>query len=210
MAPFVPIPGGAQVYILFNLDGVTISNRLWFWTDAISPPGSTELQGLADGVYSWHTSMIMPYLSQDLLLGTVIAYDWSDPSTPFETTTGPSINGDVAENSHSANVALSVGFRWPINYPHLKRNKNFVPGVALSDINLNTPTAFIQDVLFEAYAALIDDARLFSPGDYWYWVVASAWEDNVLRSEQLIAPSIGPVPREKIIIGQRRKRLPAS
>lgn len=209
MAPFVVFPNGAQVELIFILDSQVISNRLWFWT-AGDPPASAELVGLADGVYTWYTSTILPSLSDQLQLATVVAKDWSTPTTPFEVTTFPPINGGVAEQSHSANVAVVVGFKWPIQYGRLKRNKNYVPGVPLSQVDLNTPTAAIQDVLFEGYAALIDAARLFAPSDYWYWVVASAWDNGAVRSEQFFGECTGPLPRPKIILGQRRKRLPLS
>ena len=64
--------------------------------------------------------------------------------------------------------------------------------------------------MFEGYAALIDAARLFAPGFYWRWVVTSQFLDNSPRTEQRFGECIGPVPREKIILGQRRKRLPIS
>jgi len=209
MGVFVPLIDGAQVQLVFILDGEIVSNRLWFWTD-LPPFGTTELVGLADGVYDWYTSTILPSLSQDLLLATVVATDWNTEGNVGEITTRPPIIGGVAEGSHSANVALSVGFRWPINDNRHKRNKNYVPGIPLSEINLNTPTATIQNALFEGYAALIDAARVFPPSDYWYWVVTSAFVDNAPRTEQHFNVSIGPTERASIIIGQRRKRLPIS
>lgn len=209
MAPFVVFPNGAQVELVFVLGGEIVSNRLWFW-NADGTPSSAELLGLADGVYDWYTTWILPALSDDLLLATVVAKDWSTPTTPFEITTLPPIAGGTLEESHSANVAIVVGFRWPLQYSRLKRNKNYVPGTPISAIDLNTPTATIRDVLFEGYAALIDAARDFAPGSYWNWVVTSAIEDNASRSEQLFGVCIGPVARAEIKLGQRRKRLPLS
>jgi len=207
VAPFVVFPNGVQVELVFILAGQVVSNRLWFWTP-LDPPGSTELLDLADGVYSWYTSNILPSLSNELLLQTVVAKDWSTPTTPFEVTTLPPIAGGTVESSYSANVALSVGFQWPIQFARLKKNKNYVTGIPLSAVDLNTPTDAIRDALFEGYAALVDAARLFAPGFYWFWVVTSAWEDNTLRSEQLFKKCIGPVERARILVGQRRKRLP--
>jgi len=209
MAPFVVFPNGVQIELVFTLGGEIVSNRLWFWTDDY-PPGSAELLGLADGVYSWYTSLILPSLSSELVLATVVAKDWSTPTTPFEVTTLPAIAGGVAEPSHSANVAISVGFRWPLDYGRLKRNKNYVPGIPYSAIDLNTPTMAIQNTLFLGYADLIDAARLFTPSFYWYWVVASQWLDGAVRSEQFFKKCIGPLPRARLVLGQRRRRLPIS
>lgn len=207
MGVFVPLIDGAQVSLIFQLDTEIISNRLWFWTD-LPPMGVPELIGLADGVYGWYTSLILPSLSADLQLVTVVATDWTTPGNVGEVTTMPPINGGVAVNSHSANVAVVVPFRWSLNRPRLKRNKNYVAGVPLDQVELNTPSPFIQDVLFEGYAALIDAARIFAPGDYWRWVTTSAFADGSPRSEQVFAECIGPPPRPQIILGQRRKRLP--
>lgn len=209
MGAFVPLTDGAQVEIIYTLGGEIVENRLWFWTD-LPPITSTELQGLADGVYDWHVANIMPFLSQDLSLATVAATDWTSSGGVFAFSTGPVVIGGVAEQSHSANVALSVGFRWPLNRPRLKRNKNYVPGIPIGSVDLNTPTAALQDAMFEGYAALIDAARLFAPGFYWRWVVTSAIENGVPRSEQRFGECIGPLDRGRIILGQRRKRLPIS
>jgi len=208
VATFVPLTGGAQIEIVFTLDGQIIQNRLWFW-NADRVPDSADLLGLADGVYDWHTSLILPSLSDQLQLATVVARDWSVPLGPFEVTTGPPINGGVSEESHSANVAVVVPFRWPLQFGRLKKNKNYVPGVPLSQIDLNTPTSSINSVLFEGYAALIDAARVFAPSDFWYWVVTSAIADNTPRDEQEFGLSIGPEPGKPFILGQRRRRLPA-
>lgn len=207
MAVFVPFYGGVQVELLFVLDGVVIENRLWFWQPDY-PHTSASLVDLADGVYDWHTTYILPYLSDQLQLATVVATDWSAPGAVGEITTRPPINGGVAGESHSANVAVVVGFRWPLQYSRLKRNKNYVPGVPDGEVTLNTPSVFIQDVLFEGYTALIDAARDIFPDNYWYWVVTSAILGNVPRSEMLFGESTGTVARSAIILGQRRKRLP--
>lgn len=208
MGVFVPFPYGVQVELLFVLDGQVVENRLWFWTDAFDPPGSAELLGLAQGVYEWHAANLLPYLSQDLRLGSVVATDWSIEGGPFEVYTLGGEDGGIAEESHSANVAVVVPFRWPLQYSRRKRNKNYVPGVPVSGIDLNTPTAFTRDFLFEGYAALIDAARTFSPGDYWYWVVTSAIEAGGPRSEMAFGVSTGPAPRSRLLAGQRRRRLP--
>lgn len=208
MAPFVPFYGGVQVELLFLLDGVIIENRLWFWQPDY-PHGSAELVALADGVYIWHTTNILPYLSVDLQLVTVVATDWSSPGAIGEITTLPVVSGGVSEESLSANVAVVVGFRWALQYAREKRNKNYVPGIPDSAVVLNTVQPTFQDAMFEGYTALIDYARVIDPGDYWKWVTTSAIDGNAPRSEMLFGSAQGTVPRPRIILGQRRKRLPA-
>jgi hypothetical protein len=207
MGVFVPFTGGAQVEIIFLLDNEVIENRLWFYNEVMIP-GVPELTALAQGVYNWHTVRILPSLSADLTLQIVVATDWS---TQFPLTQGfgvPSTIGGVASESSSANVAVVVPFKWPLNRSRLKRNKNYVPGVPEAEISLNTPSAGIRDVLWDAYVALIDECRTWYPDQTWDWVAVSAVSAGAPRSEAVFGPIIGPAAKEQIVLGQRRKRLP--
>jgi hypothetical protein len=208
-ALYIPFPNGVQVDLIFSLDTQIVTNRLWFW-EAGDPPTSTNLLDLANGVYSWHTTYILPFLSYRLRLETVRATDWTTPPGPAEVTTSPPVNGGVVEESHSANVALSVRFRWANQYARQRTNKHFVPGIPITAVDLNTPTATFQDAMFEGYVALIDYARTIAPGFFWYWVTTSQVSGNLPRSEMLFGQTIGPYPRERLVLGQRRKRLPLS
>lgn len=208
MGVFVPFPNGYQAEIIYVLDGQIVENRLWFWTDAPTVT-FTDVQGLADGVLAWHAAYIYPWLSSDVTIVDVEVRDWSVSTTPIIAVATAGYTGGYPGESHSANVALSVRFRWPINDRDRKQNKNYVPAIPVDLVDLNTPHADLQDGMFEAYAALIDAARTFSPGDFWYWVVASAYLDGAPRSEMYFNVCIGPVARSQIILGQRRKRLPA-
>lgn len=210
MGVFVPLYGGVQAELVFVLDSVIVSNRLWFWTDALLPPSTAEFVGCANGLYEWHTEWILPYLSSSITLQTVVVRDWSFEGAVGEVTTYPPAVGGVASESSTANVSVVVPFRWPLQFGRRKKNKNYVPGVPEAEISLNTPSAAIRGVLFEGYVALIDAARTWSPGDYWYWVVTSAYADNLPREEQSFGLSTGPLPAADLVIGQRRKRLPES
>lgn len=206
MAPFVPLTDGAQVEVVSVLGGIVVTNRLWFTTD--DPPiTQTSLDGLAVGVYSWYILRVLPFLSVDLQLAAIVAKDWTSDPPPFISVAGPPINGGDTDEAHSANVAVVAPFRWPLNFSKLKRNKNYVPGIPKSAVDVNTVTETFSGNIFEGYAALIDAARLFSPLLTWRWRVTSAWEGNVLRSTQFVRDSIGPPPGQRLKIGQRRKRL---
>lgn len=209
MSAFVPFPDGAQVEVVYVLDGQVMENRFWFWTDT-PPIDHTALQGLADGVYGWHTAKILPFLSSALQLAAVEAKDWSADPPPDVAVAGPPINGGADADCHSANVAAFVKFRWPNQLRHLRRNGNFVPGVPKSAVELNTPTPEFKDAIWSGYVDLIDDTRLFTPVHFWWWVVTSAFTNGVPRSEQVFGQCIGPPPRQLIRLGQRRKRLPIS
>lgn len=208
MGVFVPFPSGYQAEVIYVLGGQIVENRLWFWSDAPTIT-DTDVQGLADGLLAWHAAYIYPWVSTDITIVGVEVRDWSVSTTPIIAVATAGYTGGYSGESHSANVALSVRFRWPVNDRIRKQNKNYVPGIPVDLVNLNTPDPTLQDAMFEAYVALIDAARTFAPGDFWYWVVASAYLDNAPRSEMHFNVSIGPVARDKIILGQRRKRLPA-
>lgn len=203
---FVPLNSGAQAQIVFTLDSKVVENRLWFLFD--NPPfGSLELTGLAAGLYNWHTTKVLPYLSSDLQLAAVEVFDWTADPSPTIVVAGPPINGGVAEKSYSANVATRVNLRWPRAFRE-RMNCNFVPGLPDSAVTLNTLDPTFRNRIWEAYADLIDDTRLFAPVLNWRWVVASAIDAGTLRSELLVGECIGPVEEEKLKLGQRRKRMP--
>lgn len=208
MALFVPFPDGYQAHIVYSLDGKNVENRLWFF-DRFGAAGTTEYQQLSDGIAAWHTANILPFLSSDIELVFVRVDAWASDPPVFAAATPVLLNGGVAEQSHTSNVAASVRFVWPSDFRSERKNKNFVPGLPLSAVDLNTITATYKDILFEAYAALIDAAPTWSTGNIWRWYVASLVDDNAPRSEMLAARSIGPVNRDLIKLGQRRRRLPA-
>lgn len=208
MGTFVPLPNGYQVEIVHLLDGVGIENRLWFTFD--NPPASVaDVQGLTDGVASWWTGSVLPYLSADLFTGFVSAKDWFAFPPPVIAFTTIDLPGGVAAEACSANVGVVVPFRYPIG-ARLKRNKHYVPGVPEQEVTLNTPSTAIRTALFEAYAALVDAARLFTPVLNWRWVLTSAYEGGAPRTEQLALDCQGVYPVKDFILGQRRKRLPSS
>lgn len=206
MGVYVPLLYGAQVEIFHNYAGQIIENRLWFAYD--NPPfGTVELQGLTDGVASWWTGFILPELSVELNTLTVAARDWSGASpSPYTITNVAQLGGRLIE-SHSANVAVVVPFKNPFGV-RLKRNKNYIPGVPLDAVNLNTVVPAFADYLYEGYSALIDLARLFSPVLNWRWVIASAYSGGSVRADQLWYTSNGPPPASYFRLGQRRRRLP--
>lgn len=206
VAPFVPLFYGAQVQIISQLDTEIVSSRLWFTFDT-GAFTLTDLQGCSDGVAAWWVDLVLPFLSADLVTATVIADDWTADPPPNSAATTVNMFGGVSAESLSANVSVVVPFNWPIGI-RLKKNKHYVPGVPEQEVTLNTPSAAIRDALYEAYSALIDRARLFSPLLHWRWVGTSSVEGGVLRDEQKYYEIQGPPVDRRFILGQRRKRLP--
>lgn len=205
MAPFVPLAAGAQVEAVFNLGGTVVENRFWFVYDT-PPYGVPEIVILCNGFYNWHVANVMPLLSSDIELDHVIATSWFTSLHFGAFTTAPPVAGGTASPSHSANVAVVVPFKWALGFRE-KANKNYVPGIPISGVDLNTPTAAFSNDLWEAYVSLIDAARTWGPVQQWRWVVTSAYDGGSARSTQLWTSCQG-VPRPgHFKLGQRRSRL---
>jgi len=206
VTPFVPFPGGAQAEIGYRLGGKTMENRLWFRKDDLTI-SLTDLQGLADGLALWHLNKVTPHLSADIQVLSVIAVKWDDHEGDLFAQSILDVPGGTLEASYSANVAVRVNLRWPLSFRE-RKNANFIPGIPDSGLEGNVVQLSWATSVWNAYADLIDDARVFSPVFQWRWMVASAYDDGELRAEQRVGECIGPVRPGFFTLAQRRKRLP--
>lgn len=206
MAPFVAAPGAAQSELIYWLAGNVVSNRLWFLID--SPPATQgDLDALTTGLLAFWAAQVMPVLSSQLELARVRSRDWSADPPPLLSIVDTSVFGGNVSPSYSANVAVVVPFRWPLNSARLKRNKHYVPGIPDDAVELNSVQLAFAEALFDAYVLLIDDAPFFNPSNRWRWSVASAFSGGDQRDEQYLQHCIGPPQPETFVLGQRRKRL---
>lgn len=205
MGVFVPVPSGVQAIIYYSYATIVISNRLWFTND-VSDLSSLAQVGLVEGLLEWHTTYILPYLSVDITLIRVQATVWESEPVPGPTYIDVALTGGIDSPGLSANVAVVVPFRWPLGSRE-RRNKHFIPGIPDSEVDLNTVSDAFSDAMFEAYSALVDDARDWYPGSTWRWRVASAFDGGAPRSEQFVRSAQGASFRRPYKLGQRRKRL---
>lgn len=183
MPPFVPLSDGAQVEIIFLLDGLVVEDRLWFISRQ-PPIDSTQLLDLATGVLDWHTSQVLPLLASELTLTLVRATEWTAPGGSIANAPGVDTHGGNSSGCHSANVSYRVRFKGTSSTPRLY-NSHFIPGIPLDAVNTNLIDATFRDGLFDAYVNLIDLAAGFGPFPAWRWVITSQIEGNAPRSEQL-------------------------
>lgn len=206
MPPFVPLPDGAQVEILYQLGGKIVENRLWF-LNRQPPTTSAQLQALADGVAAWHVDELLPLLSQDLILAAVVASDWSTDPSPFEVAVLTPTTGGYLSETHSANVAFWVRFSNPFfRLPFY--NGNFVPGIPKDVVTTNTvDSGWATSVRF-AYGDIEDLAGVWGPFPAWEWIITSRQLDGAWRSEQAFFDNFqAVVPR--LTVAPRRRRLPS-
>lgn len=202
--PFIPMADGAQVEILCELFGKIVENRLWF-VSRQPPIDSTQLQALANGVASWHIAQVLPHLSHDLILATVVATRWEVADDIFEVSATSPVTGGSLVDAHSANVSVRVRFT-PSNDVRYT-NANFVPGIPLDQVDGNVVNSGLKSALFDAYVSLIDLAPLFGPFPAWTWVCASRILDGSYRTE-LRAARTDFIHVPSPYVSPRRKRLP--
>jgi len=205
VTPFVPFTDGAQVTLHYVLFGEPCSNRLWF-LNRQPPTTAIQLDALADGCRVWYEELMLPILSEDLLLQEVRATDWSsDP--PFYVAVSPSLmTGQVSVESHSANVADRVKFQGSTAQTW-RDNSHFIPGIPESAVTGNTVDLAFRSAVFEAYVALIDRAAVFGPFPAWRWMTASSWSNGSLRSSLAVART-DFIKFANPWSTQRRRRLP--
>lgn len=207
MAHFVPLENGAQVEVIFDLGGQIVENRLWF-VSRQPPIDQTQLDNLTFGVAAWHTSEVLPLLSEHLFCLSVNATDWSAQPAPYVSTTAVGLSGGTLGECHSANVAIRIAWIGDSG-GKFRRNSNFVPGIPTSVLALNTIDPTWADNLRLAYVDLIDLAELMGPFPAWTWVSTSMWLAGALRTSQQHSRVDFPYLPSPYST-QRRKRLPPS
>jgi len=204
MAVFVPLLDGARVEIGFSLGGKTVENLLWF-IDRQPPITLTQLQALADGVAAWHVAEVLPLLSSDIELLSVLAVKWDDHAGDTFAQSDVHLFGGTAVQSHSANVAVKIRFKGSTAQTW-RDGSNFVPGIPVDAVNLNRVEHTFAEALRFAYVDLIDLAAVFGPFPAWRWVITSQFLDGSARTTQAFARTDFPRVRE-LPVAQRRKRL---
>jgi len=182
MPPFVPLADGAQVQIKMRQAGLIVENRLWF-VSRQPPIDQAQLDALASGVATWHTTQVLPNLASELEHVSVHADDWTADPPPFSSVVFTTLNGSNGSGCHSANVAVRVLFKGDSSQS-FPSNSNFIPGIPKDAVNLNTYTDSFKDAIFEAYASLVDLAPVFGPFPAWTWVITSRQLNNSWRTTQ--------------------------
>jgi hypothetical protein len=202
---FIPLADGAQVEIGFEWPGGLVTeNRLWF-VNRQPPTTLAQLQNLADGIATWHNTQIMPAISSEIELLSVIATKWDSAAGDIFAQSFVNSFGGNDSGCHSANVSIRVALAWSLRLNFLEENANFVGGIPLDQVDTNVYSEAIRGVLFEAYAALIDLAPVLGPFPAWRWVTTSRRVNNDWRSEQVSEECIGPRFHSPFISPRRRR-----
>lgn len=199
----VPFPFGAQAEFVHTLGGKVCTNRVWLYNVA-SVNDQALMDATAQAAADWWVANIMPLLSGDLELVLVRVSDWTDPLSPIVGAVFPNVFGGVASPAQSANVAIRIAFRWPLQLHH-RVNSNFLAGIPESVVDVNNVDVTYAVALFDAYVHLIDDVRDWGAPDTWIWVCVSLVDNNALRSEMAFGECIGPTVRMPYVTQQRHR-----
>lgn len=159
MSLFVPLEHGIQAELVWRLGGKIISNRLWFVVVA-GDPTTADLIAVGDGVAAWARDNLVPCLSQDIRLLEVRTYDATVAYPGPQVITFAGMDGGATEGSYSANVAIKIEFQTQTP-PAIWLNWNFIPGIPLSAVTLNTIEPSFINCVEDAYITLLDVFSLF-------------------------------------------------
>jgi hypothetical protein len=159
MALFVPLANGIQAELVFRLDGKIVTNRLWFVVVAGSPT-TADLTAVGAGVGAWAAANLVPWLSQDIRLLEVRAYDATVAYPGPQVITFVGADGGIVEGSYSANVAVKIEFQTETP-PALWLNWNFICGIPQSAVTLNKIEPTFITHIQNAYITLLDVFSLF-------------------------------------------------
>jgi hypothetical protein len=201
--PFVPLADGAQAQIFYALGIGFISTRLWFVRRS-GVVDSTTLQELADGLYAYTQAGILPLLSSDCVLASVVTTDWTASGGGSEFAFPASPTGGISSPSLSASVAVVVKFR-SSTLPRNLFNRNYVGCIPDSVVTLNSVDTTWAEDLRSAYVGIIDAAPLWGTFPAWRWVCTSQEEGGAPRSTQFFRRT--DVISVRLKTGQRRRRL---
>lgn len=207
---FVPVANCAAVDVIFDLDGQTVENTLYFTFP--STPSLLELQQLIDEVNSTIRGNIMPLLSSVLTLLRVIGtlIDVADGLTSVSTVSLPLAGGSASESAPS-NVAACISLRTN-NSGRSFRGRNYIPGIPNDQVALNTMLTGFTNSISAGYAQL----RTNVAGIGWTHVIVSRFSGfTIVGGRKVPTPRVTgiatPVSAAFFVdetVDSQRRRLP--
>lgn len=179
---FIPVPFTAQIKLEGRLDRQQTINDLYFFQDG----GMTtlELANLTANVWDWWNVSVVSRLSRDFSSVAAHARDLTTASgNVFDIGTGATIGG-VDIESMSGNVAPCISFRTNIA-GRAFRGRNYIPGIDVSAVDVNTLDPDWMDLMTTAYGLLGVGGSVLPTG--FTWVVVSRFSGVDVNGK--------PVPR---------------
>lgn len=198
--PFQPVPGTAKFTLIYQLFGREVVNILNAdFTGGISP---AILDEACEALYGVWAANVVNELSNQLDFLRVEAVDLSVEIAETGIFVPESaVSGTVAGESLPANCALVMSLRTGYT-GRSQRGRMFLPGIAESSVEGNTPDASIRGGLANTLA--IVNAALASVSIPFTWVVLSRYTEGALRAEGVTLP-VTSVLVDTRIDSQRRR-----
>lgn len=109
MATFIPAPGVAQAVVTQHMAGHRCNNILHFYHGSTSPWSSTDIQTLANTLFTQWTNVWKNQHASNVVYNSVAAVDLTN-NTPFSATSTGSQVTAVGTGNVSPSLALMVNF----------------------------------------------------------------------------------------------------
>jgi len=199
--PFVPASNTAALDVIYELDGQTVENTLYY--QKTTSPDATSLASLVEVVTAYIKDEVLPFLDAAIQLVRVVGtlIDVIDGLT-YTSTTGLPAAGAQTGAVLPNNVAFCISFRTAIA-GRSGRGRNYITGISSDDVTANTFDTAWSTNLVSAYAGL----RSVAGDDGWSLVVVSRFSDGSPRVSALVSPVTAVIATDRTVDSQRR-RLP--
>lgn len=196
---FQPYPNGYQAVIEYGQTALRWTNTLWF--EDLNPE-TDNMQDLADFLFNWAATGIMPQLNNNWSLRKVTVYDMSTAIGKVVQTASAAVPGGVVGAAAAVSPALVVSF-YSGARGRSGRGRNYITGFDEADVG---PTEVSNPLRVTNIATTYDGLRSsvqLGPG--YSWQVASRQSLGVVRPEIVGFDVLYSIVRSATLGSQRRR-----
>lgn len=200
---FIPVPGGIQAELRYNLLGQRTENVLWFRTPSLAVPTVADLTDVAEMLSTWWNASVKPLQGANTTLREIyLTGQNAADGASYTYTTGLPVDGTLSGEALPNNCALVVSLRTE-KRGRSYRGRVYHMGITEGVCNGNQVTDTYANNVVSAYDALISDAATAG----FNLVVCSRRSGNAPRASGVLTTVIDALLVDTVIDSQRR-RLP--
>jgi len=199
---FQPVAATCLAELVFEMDGQTIENTLYF--RRANSYTVTDLNAVGDALINWWNTNMKPIISIECSLVRVVVTALHDQAGPQVVRVGalPSAGG-VAGDAVPNNCALCVSLRTAL-IGRSFRGRNYVAGLAESNTNGSYVLTANAEAIRTAYGLI--QAAVGGAGNT--WVVVSRVVNGVVQLPSALTNAVTSVVLVDEVIDSQRRRLP--
>lgn len=176
--PFIPTVGGVKMDLAYDIQGVPAHNI--FWVDVNAEVTFTNIQTAMSGVITWVEDYLATVLSTEVDIISLTGTDGEHAEgTQIVHVFDPVVSGEIAANVSSTNVACVVSLRSG-QTGRSARGRMYIPGLAESDILVNTIGATRLAAIAAVMAQLIEGINTVDPQHF--LAINSFYTNNAPRA----------------------------